>query len=81
MQALAELIGPYGLKFLSENLMWHITSQVGELKVGLSFKQLQTAHISQRAGWRSISDLPLLNYEVTLTLPHTVQQEMKIIVT
>uniref|UniRef100_A0A673WN97 NCK associated protein 1 like n=1 Tax=Salmo trutta TaxID=8032 RepID=A0A673WN97_SALTR len=32
MQALAELIGPYGLKFLSENLMWHITSQVGELK-------------------------------------------------
>ncbi|KAG9340612.1 hypothetical protein JZ751_021168 [Albula glossodonta] len=32
MQALAELIGPYGLKFLSENLMWHITSQVSELK-------------------------------------------------
>uniref|UniRef100_A0A8C8A2T6 NCK associated protein 1 like n=1 Tax=Oryzias sinensis TaxID=183150 RepID=A0A8C8A2T6_9TELE len=32
LQALAELIGPYGLKFLSENLMWHITSQVGELK-------------------------------------------------
>uniref|UniRef100_A0A8C8E4D7 NCK associated protein 1 like n=1 Tax=Oryzias sinensis TaxID=183150 RepID=A0A8C8E4D7_9TELE len=35
LQALAELIGPYGLKFLSENLMWHITSQVGELKVNL----------------------------------------------
>ncbi|XP_069037603.1 nck-associated protein 1-like [Lepisosteus oculatus] len=32
MQALAELIGPYGMKFLSENLMWHITSQVSELK-------------------------------------------------
>uniref|UniRef100_A0AAY4EQI0 Nck-associated protein 1-like n=1 Tax=Denticeps clupeoides TaxID=299321 RepID=A0AAY4EQI0_9TELE len=32
MQALAELLGPYGLKFLSENLMWHITSQVAELK-------------------------------------------------
>uniref|UniRef100_A0A7N8Y0G4 NCK associated protein 1 like n=1 Tax=Mastacembelus armatus TaxID=205130 RepID=A0A7N8Y0G4_9TELE len=32
LQALAELIGPYGLKFLSENLMWHITSQVSELK-------------------------------------------------
>ncbi|KAJ8358953.1 hypothetical protein SKAU_G00154780 [Synaphobranchus kaupii] len=32
MQALAELIGPYGLKFLSENLIWHITSQVTELK-------------------------------------------------
>ncbi|KAM9409201.1 LOW QUALITY PROTEIN: nck-associated protein 1-like [Pholidichthys leucotaenia] len=32
LQALAELMGPYGLKFLSENLMWHITSQVSELK-------------------------------------------------
>ncbi|KAM4613658.1 nck-associated protein 1-like [Polymixia lowei] len=32
LQALAELIGPYGLKFLSENLLWHITSQVRELK-------------------------------------------------
>uniref|UniRef100_A0A4W6EE67 NCK associated protein 1 like n=1 Tax=Lates calcarifer TaxID=8187 RepID=A0A4W6EE67_LATCA len=32
LRALAELIGPYGLKFLSENLMWHITSQVSELK-------------------------------------------------
>uniref|UniRef100_A0A8C2X1V6 NCK associated protein 1 like n=1 Tax=Cyclopterus lumpus TaxID=8103 RepID=A0A8C2X1V6_CYCLU len=33
LRALAALIGPYGLKFLSENLMWHITSQVSELKV------------------------------------------------
>lgn len=33
MRALSELLGPYGLKFLSENLMWHITSQVAELKV------------------------------------------------
>ncbi|XP_059186269.1 nck-associated protein 1-like [Centropristis striata] len=32
LQALAELLGPYGLKFLSENLMWHITSQISELK-------------------------------------------------
>ncbi|KAM8915021.1 nck-associated protein 1-like isoform 1-T1 [Spinachia spinachia] len=32
LQALAELIGPYGLKFLGENMMWHITSQVSELK-------------------------------------------------
>ncbi|KAM6928315.1 nck-associated protein 1-like [Xenentodon cancila] len=32
LQALAELIGPYGLMFLGENLMWHITSQVRELK-------------------------------------------------
>ncbi|XP_039602736.1 nck-associated protein 1-like isoform X1 [Polypterus senegalus] len=32
MQALAELIGPYGVLFLRENLMWHITSQIAELK-------------------------------------------------
>lgn len=32
LRALAELIGPYGMKYLSENLMWHISSQVGELK-------------------------------------------------
>ncbi|GCC42308.1 hypothetical protein chiPu_0026338 [Chiloscyllium punctatum] len=32
MQSLAELIGPYGMKHLSEHLMWHITSQVNELK-------------------------------------------------
>ncbi|NWR95387.1 NCKPL protein, partial [Furnarius figulus] len=32
MRALAELIGPYGMKFLSDNLMWHVGSQVTELK-------------------------------------------------
>uniref|UniRef100_A0A8C8RPF9 NCK associated protein 1 like n=1 Tax=Pelusios castaneus TaxID=367368 RepID=A0A8C8RPF9_9SAUR len=32
MRALAELLGPYGLKFLSDNLMWHVSSQVVELK-------------------------------------------------
>uniref|UniRef100_A0A452E1C1 NCK associated protein 1 like n=1 Tax=Capra hircus TaxID=9925 RepID=A0A452E1C1_CAPHI len=32
MRALAELLGPYGMKFLSENLMWHVTSQIVELK-------------------------------------------------
>ncbi|XP_056418753.1 nck-associated protein 1-like [Hyla sarda] len=32
LKALAEMIGPYGMKFLSENLMWHVTSQIGELK-------------------------------------------------
>lgn len=32
LRALAELIGPYGMKQLSETLMWHIASQVVELK-------------------------------------------------
>lgn len=35
MRALSELLGPYGMKFLSESLMWHISSQVAELKVVL----------------------------------------------
>ncbi|CAB0009496.1 unnamed protein product [Nesidiocoris tenuis] len=32
LRALAELIGPYGMKLLNETLMWHIASQVKELK-------------------------------------------------
>jgi len=35
LRALAELIGPYGMKHLNETLMWHIASQVHELKVTL----------------------------------------------
>lgn len=32
LRALAELIGPYGIKLLNETLMWHIANQVQELK-------------------------------------------------
>jgi len=32
LRALAELIGPYGMKLLNETLMWHAASQVHELK-------------------------------------------------
>lgn len=32
LRALAELIGPYGMKLLNETLMWHIAGQVHELK-------------------------------------------------
>nr|NVI74187.1 HEM-protein [Cucujiformia] len=32
LRALAELIGPYGMKQMNETLMWHIASQVIELK-------------------------------------------------
>ncbi len=37
LRALAELIGPYGMKLLNETLMWHTASQVQELKVGLDY--------------------------------------------
>ena len=32
LRALTELIGPYGIRLLNETLMWHIGSQVSELK-------------------------------------------------
>nr|NVI74263.1 HEM-protein [Cucujiformia] len=32
LRALSELIGPYGMKQINETLMWHIASQVVELK-------------------------------------------------
>lgn len=35
LRALADLIGPYGMKLINETLMWHISSQVQELKVSI----------------------------------------------
>ncbi|OQV13186.1 Membrane-associated protein Hem [Hypsibius exemplaris] len=32
LRALAELIGPYGMKYLYETLTWNVASQIGELK-------------------------------------------------
>nr|CAB3264230.1 nck-associated protein 1 [Phallusia mammillata] len=32
LKALAQIIGPYGMKFLNESLIWHIASQITELK-------------------------------------------------
>lgn len=49
MRALAELLGPYGMKFLSDNLMWHVTSQVGELKVGRG-AGLEPGHLGSLEG-------------------------------
>uniref|UniRef100_A0ACB8EMK3 Uncharacterized protein n=1 Tax=Sphaerodactylus townsendi TaxID=933632 RepID=A0ACB8EMK3_9SAUR len=46
MRALAELLGPYGMKFLSDNLMWHITSQMVELK----YRTLDYLHHCSDAG-------------------------------
>ena len=32
LQALAELLGPYGIRLLNENLIWHVGTQVQEMK-------------------------------------------------
>ena len=31
MRALVHILGPYGVKHLSERLIWHVASQIGEL--------------------------------------------------
>lgn len=46
MRSLSELLGPYGMKFLSESLMWHISSQVAELKVNIH------SHLKSKFGGR-----------------------------
>ena len=37
LHALAELIGPYGMKYMGEKLMVHVASQVDEIKVHMIF--------------------------------------------
>ena len=39
LQALAELLGAYGMKYLGQKMMQQVASQVGEIKV-----QLLTPH-------------------------------------
>lgn len=48
LRALAELVGPYGIKSLNETLMWHIANQVQELKslVGVNKEVLITLRTS-----------------------------------
>ncbi|CAL4093232.1 unnamed protein product, partial [Meganyctiphanes norvegica] len=48
LRALAELIGPYGMKALNENLMWHISNQVQELKVKNIWDQLLCVNCNSR---------------------------------
>ncbi|XP_040890168.1 nck-associated protein 1-like [Toxotes jaculatrix] len=75
LQALAELIGPYGLKFLGENLMWHITSQVTELK------KLVTENMDVLVQMKNNFDKPeeMANLKKRLTGGENVLKRMTII--
>ncbi|KAK2861910.1 hypothetical protein Q5P01_001443 [Channa striata] len=75
LQALAELLGPYGIKFLSENLMWHITSQVSELK------KLVIENMDVLVQMRSSFDKPeeMANLKKRLTGGENVLKRMTII--
>ncbi|XP_065349568.1 membrane-associated protein Hem [Cloeon dipterum] len=52
LRALSELIGPYGMRHLNETLMWHIASQVHELK------KLAASNIETLIALRSNFDKP-----------------------
>ncbi|XP_048878805.1 nck-associated protein 1-like [Brienomyrus brachyistius] len=75
LQALAGLIGPYGLKFMTENLMWHITSQVAELK------KLATENMDILVQMRANFDKPevMVNLQDKLKASENVLKRMTII--
>uniref|UniRef100_A0A3B3R8P1 NCK associated protein 1 like n=1 Tax=Paramormyrops kingsleyae TaxID=1676925 RepID=A0A3B3R8P1_9TELE len=75
LQALAGLIGPYGLKFMTENLMWHITSQVTELK------KLTTENMDILVQMRANFDKPevMANLQNKLQASENVLKRMTII--
>ncbi|KAM8977568.1 nck-associated protein 1-like [Pelodytes ibericus] len=75
MKALAELIGPYGIKFLSENLMWHVTSQVVELKKLV--KENMDVLVQIRSNFNNVESMPLLLAK--LSSPENLLKRMTII--
>ncbi|XP_018424176.1 PREDICTED: nck-associated protein 1-like [Nanorana parkeri] len=75
MKALAELLGPYGMKFLSENLMWHVTSQIAELKK-LVLENMDVL-VQIRSNFSNVELMPSLKSK--LTSPESLLKRMTII--
>ncbi|KAM4044645.1 nck-associated protein 1-like [Anomaloglossus baeobatrachus] len=75
IKALAEMIGPYGMKFLSENLMWHVTSQVAELKK-LVLENMDTL-VQIRSNFSNAELMPSL--QAKLSSPESLLKRMTII--
>lgn len=68
LRALAELIGPYGMKLLNETLMWHTASQVQELKVSTLFFLWNDNIIRLLNNTCSVQKLVLMNKDVLVAL-------------
>lgn len=64
LRALAELVGPYGMKLLNETLTWHVASQVQELKVSNNNKLLLMNNWSEML--ELISFVLLINFFLPL---------------
>ncbi|CAJ0942504.1 unnamed protein product, partial [Mesorhabditis belari] len=61
MRALVQILGPYGVKHLSERLIWHVASQIGELnKLVISNKEillLARSHFDQADKMREVASV------------------------
>ncbi|KAG9491698.1 hypothetical protein GDO78_000286 [Eleutherodactylus coqui] len=75
IKALAEMLGPYGMKFLSENLMWHVTSQVAELKK-LVVENMDTL-VQIRSNFSNVELMPSLLAK--LSSPENLLKRMTIV--
>ncbi|CAI5449654.1 unnamed protein product [Caenorhabditis angaria] len=54
LRALVQIIGPYGIKFMSERLIWHVASQINEMtKIVASYKEV--LHVASRRKGASTS--------------------------
>ncbi|CAB3410046.1 unnamed protein product [Caenorhabditis bovis] len=65
LRSLVQLIGPYGVKFMSERLIWHVASQINELyKVVVQYREvLQVARSNFDNGEKMREILQILSLE------------------
>ncbi|KAK6747576.1 hypothetical protein RB195_000646 [Necator americanus] len=65
LRCLAQIIGPYGVKYLAERLTWHVASQIGELnKIVLANREvLHTARTNFDCNERMKEVMQVLSHE------------------
>ncbi|VDO42186.1 unnamed protein product [Haemonchus placei] len=65
LRCLAQIIGPYGVKYLAERLTWHVASQIGELnKIVVANKEvLHTARTQFDCNERMKEVIQMLSHE------------------
>ncbi|VDM84559.1 unnamed protein product [Strongylus vulgaris] len=66
LRCLAQIIGPYGVKYLAERLTWHVASQIGELnKIVLANRDvLHTARTNFDCNERMKEVMQALSHEL-----------------
>uniref|UniRef100_A0A183DJA7 Exocyst complex component Sec8 n=1 Tax=Gongylonema pulchrum TaxID=637853 RepID=A0A183DJA7_9BILA len=74
LRALAQLLGPYGVKYMSERLVWHVASQITELN------KIVNEHRDALRLARSCFDKPDKMRELLLQLSGDVKDKKQIAV-